>query len=71
MDIYCIVIIIFRNETDTKCFYFLNKGNNHNIESQWKLFKDVYDKNKNIIKIDDTLKNIVKLEKFPNVNCLQ
>ena len=62
-----------RKETDTikNVFDFLNKGNNHNIESQWKLFKDVYNKNKNIIKMDDTLKNIVNLDKFPNINCLQ
>ena len=54
------------NDSVNKVIDFMVKKNkNHNQEKQWKLFKDIYEKNRGKIILDDTLKDIVKLEKFP------
>lgn len=61
------------NDTDTvsKVFDFMVvKNHNHDQEKQWMLFKEVYNKKKDIITLDDTLEKIINLKKFPKMKNL-
>ena len=46
--------------------FMIKKNKNHDQEKQWKLFKNIYKENKEKINLDETLKKILDLEKFPN-----
>ena len=57
------------NEYETKkevVDFLVKKNNNHNQEKQWRLFKNIYNKKKDIITLDNKLKKIVNLNKFPS-----
>lgn len=54
-----------KNEEETKNNVFdfmINQNKNHDQNKQFKLFKDVYKKNKNIIKLDKRLQEIINLK---------